>query len=87
MKVIVKSKDVNLWIPVPMGMASLAVKAIPEAAFTQMRREVPAPYDTLLTKKVLVMLLNECMGILKDNKGLEIVHVEASDGTFVSITL
>lgn len=87
MMVVVRSKDVNLRIPVPMGMASLAVKVIPEAAFRQMRRDVPLPYDVLITRQVLVMLLDECMDILKENKGLEVVHVEAADGTFVSIKL
>ena len=50
-----------------------------------MRRDVPPPYDVLITRQVLVMLLDECMDILKENKGLEVVHVEAADGTFVSI--
>ena len=40
-----------------------------------------------ITRQVLVMLLDECMDILKENKGLEVVHVEAADGTFVSIKL
>ena len=87
MMVVVRSKDVNLRIPVPMGMASLAVIVIPEAAFRQMRRDVPPPYDVLITRQVLVMLLDECMDILKENKGLEVEHVEAADGTFVSIKL
>ena len=87
MMVVVRSKDVNLRIPVPMGMASLAVKVIPEAAFRQMRRDVSPPYDVFITRQILVMLLDECMDILKENKGLEVVHVEAADGTFVSIKL
>ena len=33
------------------------------------------------------MIFEECMDVLKENKGLEIIHVEAVDGTFVSITL
>ena len=33
------------------------------------------------------MLLRECVGVLRENKGLEMVHVEAQDGTFVSIRL
>ena len=87
MMVVVRSKDVNLRIPVPMGMASLAVKVIPEAAFRQMRRDVPPPYDVLITRQVLVMLLDECMDILKENKGLEVVHVEAADGSRVPVVL
>ena len=41
MMVVVRSKDVNLRIPVPMGMASLAVKVIPEAAFREEEADAP----------------------------------------------
>lgn len=33
------------------------------------------------------MILEGCQDILKENKGLEVVHVEAADGTFVSIRI
>ena len=41
----------------------------------------------LVTKETINLIVKECMDILKENKGLEVVHVEASDGTFVSIKL
>ncbi len=33
------------------------------------------------------MVLESCLDVLKENRGLEAVHVEAHDGTFVSIRL
>lgn len=41
----------------------------------------------LITKETVSMILSECLDVLKENKGLEVIHVEASDETFVSITL
>lgn len=40
-----------------------------------------------MTKENLRLILAECGDVLKENKGLEVVHVEAADGTFVSIIL
>lgn len=87
MKIIVRTKDLNFHMPVPLGLASFAIRKMPEAAFVSMRKDIPAPYDKLVSKQYLGVILQECVDVLKDNKGLEIIHVEASDGTFVSITL
>ena len=45
------------------------------------------PYRSLVTKENISMLLGECLEVIKENKGLEVIHVEAADGTFVSIRL
>lgn len=74
-------------MPVPVGMVGFVVKLVPERLFAEMRASVPEPYCGLLTKENLSMILSECLDVLKENKGLEAVHVEAADGTFVSITL
>lgn len=87
MKVIVRSKDANFRMPVPVRFASFAIKRIPNSVFDKMGKEVPEPYDQLVTKEVVCMILEECVDVIKENKGLEIIHVEARDGTFVSITL
>ena len=84
MKVKIRTKDVHFSMPVPIGMIGFVVKLLPDRLFVQMRTNVPAPYDALLTKDTVSMILSECLDILK---GLEFVHVEASDGTFVSIRL
>lgn len=87
MKVKIIAKDVHFSMPVPMAMIGFVVKLIPERIFTEMRATAPEPYDSLITKETVSMILSECLDILKENKGLELIHVEASDGTFVSITL
>ena len=87
MRVIVRSKDANFRMPVPIALASVVVKMIPKAVFDKMGEDVPEPYDSLISKDVICMIFDECMDVLKENKGLEIIHVEAVDGTFVSITL
>lgn len=74
-------------MPVPLSMAGVAVKSIPEAAFREIRRKVPAPYDQLVTKDTILMYFNECRGDFARNKGLEIVHVEGHDGTYISVIL
>ena len=87
MKVKVRTSEIWLSIPVPLGMAGAALRMVPESVFEKMRKDVPEPYNALVTKPVIQMLCEDCIDILKENKGLEIVHVEAVDGTFVSIRL
>lgn len=87
MRIIVRSKEANLWLPVPLRLAGFAVKSMPESVFASMRKDVPEPYAQLITKANARIIIEECMDILKDNRGLEIIHVEAADGTFVSITI
>ena len=87
MRIIVKTKDLNFHMPVPLGLVRFAISKMPEAAFVSMRKDIPTPYDKLVSKKYLGVILGECIDVLKGNKGLEIVHVEACDGTYVSITL
>lgn len=87
MKVKIKTKDIHFSMPVPVGLASMVVGLIPEAALSKWRDEVPEPYRALITKENLKMLTDECVGILKENKGLEVVNVEAADGTYVYIRL
>lgn len=74
-------------MPVPVSMAGLIVKMLPERIFQEMREQTPEPYCQLVTKEIVSMIMEECLDVLKKNKGLEIVHVEAVDGTFVSIKL
>ena len=87
MRIIVRSKGVNLWLPFPLSLAGFAIKSLPEQVFVSMRKDVPKPYAQFITKANARFFAEECMDILKENRGLEIIHVEASDGTFVSITI
>ncbi len=87
MKIKIRTKDFRFSLPVPVSMAGFVLKFLPERLFIEMRTNIPQPYAALVTRENLNMILWECMDIIKENKGLEIVHVEASDGTFVSIRL
>ncbi|MDO4273679.1 MAG: hypothetical protein Q4D16_08415 [Eubacteriales bacterium] len=87
MRIIVRAKGVNLWIPVPLCLASAAVSLMPESAFLEMRKSVAPPYDELITKEFLREIVRECRFVLKQYKGLEMIHVEAHDGTYVSVTI
>lgn len=87
MKVKIRTKDVHFSLPVPVTMAGFVIKLIPERVFSELRINTPEPYCALVTKDHISMILGECLDILRENRGLEIVHVEASDGTFVSIKL
>lgn len=68
-------------------MVGIAVRLVPERVFGELRESTPEPYCALVTKDTVRMILGECLGIIKENRGLEIVHVEAADGTFVSVKL
>lgn len=87
MRVIVKSEKVNLWIPVPISLAGVAISLIPRRAYMEMQQNVPAEYREFLTKETFQMIYWACKDLLKECRGLEVVRVEAADGTFVSIKI
>lgn len=87
MKVKIRTADFRFSMPVPVSMIGFVIKLIPDRLFEEMRINTPDPYNSLVTKETIRIILAECLDILKENKGLEIVHVEAVDGTFVSIRL
>lgn len=85
MKIKIRTKDFRFSMPVPAAMIGTVVRWLPESVFEQMRADTPEPYRELLTKEVIGRLFGECVDVIKENKGLEAVHVEARDGSFVSI--
>lgn len=87
MRIAVRTREVKLWLPIPVNMAGFIMRMLPESLYIKLRQDIPRPYDELVNKAVVGVLLGECMDIIRENKGLEIVHVEAADGTFVSIRL
>lgn len=87
MKVKIKTADLHFSMPVPVTMIGFVIKMIPDKLFEKVRDGVPDPYRALITKEVISMALGACQDVLKEHKGLEMVHVETADGTFVSITL
>ena len=87
MKVKIRTTDFRLSLAVPVSMAGLVLRWMPDRVFADMREKAPEPYRRLITKKNICMVAGECLEVFKANKGLEIVHVEAADGTFVSVKL
>ena len=52
-----------------------------------MKSRTPGPYCSLISKDIISLVLRESLDLFKEHKGLEIIHVEAPDGTFVSLKL
>lgn len=87
MKIKIRSSDVKFSMPVPVSMIGFVIRMIPDKMFEEMRKNTPEPYSSLVTRDTLSIIATDCLDVLKENKGLEIVHVEARDGTFISIRL
>lgn len=87
MKIRVRTEQIKFFLPVPNALIGLAAALIPDKAFASLYENIPEPYQALMSKKAVRMLLRECVDVIKENKGLEIIQVQASDGTFVSIVL
>ena len=86
MKIRIRSGNFKFFLPVPTALAGAAIKVMPQEAFRAMSKTSP-PYDQLICKETFLLIYETCREIFIENKGLEIVHVEAADGTFVSIVL
>ncbi len=87
MRVKIRTKGFRLFLPVPVTMIGFVARLLPERMFQELRESVPEPYHVLVTRENVRMLLEECLDVFRSYRGLEIVHVEAKDGTFVSIRL
>lgn len=87
MRIIVRTEGRNLWIPIPTRLVGGAIALLPEAVLREMRNHVAKPYQEFVTKEYLRTIYFELRSILDEYKGLEIIHVEAQDGTYVSVKL
>ena len=87
MRIIIRSEDTCLRLPVPLCLASAAAALMPESLLEKLTAKMPPPYREVITKQLLQELIKECRPVFKQYKGLEIVHVEARDGAWVSIRL
>lgn len=87
MKIRIRTADFRLSVPVPTAWAGVAIRLIPNRVFKALEADVPAPYRELVSKESIQMILRACLDILRENRGLEVIHVEAADGTYVSIRL
>jgi len=87
MKIVIKSDKTNLSMPVPMNMASFAIKKIPDTVLERFRAKLPAEYAKALCKENLIFIFETCRPELEKFKGLEVVNARKEDGTLVSIVL
>lgn len=87
MRIKVRSKGVLLFLPLPVSMIGFIVRRMPDRFFEELQRNMPEPYGQLVTKEYANMVLTDCLDVLKENRGLEVIRVEASDGTYVSVRL
>lgn len=87
MRIVIRSEGVKLWLPLPLSLATVAIGLLPESVFSEMRSSVPESCHSMITKKCFREIVRECRSTFKQYKGLEILHVETQDGTFVSIRL
>ena len=89
MRVLVRSPEMpfTLRLPIPMGLVGMAVSFIPERALAEARADLPSELQGLLTKAMLKSLLGQCAHLLKEYRGLEVIHVETHGGELISITL
>ena len=85
MRIVVRSEGVNLWLPIPLPLLGAAAALLPQAAVAQLRKRLPPPFQEVVTKAFLQALMRACRQTLRQYRGLELVRVEAQDGTFVSI--
>lgn len=87
MKIRVRTEQVRFTFAVPVRLAGWAVKRVPEAVFFNLQQKIKAPYNQLATRKNVGILIEACLDILIQNRGLEIVRVNTSGGDFISIVL
>lgn len=86
MKIKIRSGYIRLTIPVPGAVIGLAARWVPDRALKEMDH-IAEPYRSLIAKELLPLMLGECQSMVKEHKGLEIIHVETVDGTLVSVKL
>ena len=73
MKVNIRSKEVKLFIPVPLSLVSIGVRLIPDKEISKE------------DKKIILTMINSCKKELKRYKGLEIVNISSANGDKIII--
>ena len=87
MKITIKTKDTDISMPVPLAMADMAIRTVPTRYSARRRKSLAGPYDCLVSREMISLIFSECRYVFRGCKGLEILHIEGHDGTFISITL
>ena len=87
MTVRISSKNIRFFIPLPTAMIGLAIRWMPDRVLDEIRAGAPEPYRNLITKEYVGSLMESPISGKSKRLGLEIIHVEAGDGTYVSVKL
>lgn len=87
MKIRVRTDKVRFTFAVPVRLAAWAVKRVPDAVFVNMQKKIKEPYSQLATKENAGILIEACLDILMENRGLEVIRVNTAGGDFISIVL
>ena len=77
----------RLFLPIPVGLGLFVLRHLPSAALNGMQQHVPAPYNALVTRQALCLIVAVVQDMAADYRGLELIHVATTDGTFVSVRL
>lgn len=75
MIVSIKSKDLNLTLPVPLSMGSMIIRFIPQKHLNNEQ------------KKIALQLFKSLKSSLKSYKGLRVVEVVAQSGEHITVTI
>ena len=75
MLVSIKSKELNLTLPVPLSIGSIIIRCIPKKHLNYQQ------------KIIALQLFKAIKGSLKDYKGLQIVEVISQSGEHIIITI
>lgn len=75
MIVSIKSKELNLTLPVPLSMGSIVIKCIPKKQLNNQQ------------KKIALKLFKALKGSLKGYKGLKVVEVISQNGEHITVTI
>lgn len=87
MKIKIRTPQIRLSLPIPLALTGAIIKLFPNKAWADIVKQIPQPYCHLINKETIYLLVKQCLAIFKESRGLEIVHIETSDNTFVSIKL
>lgn len=75
MIIAIKSKNLNLTLPVPLSMGSMIIRFIPKKHLTNEQ------------KKIALQLFKSLKNNLKDYKGLKVAEVISQSGEHITVTI
>lgn len=87
MRIRIRADGFRIFLLLPVSLIGVVIRLLPGRLFMKMQTRVPAPYNCLLTKESIRVLAGEIPAVCRECKGLEVIRVQAQDGTLVSIRM